>query len=309
MPFRNPVPAVLVFLISAAGVPAQTMLGPAGPVQPAALTALNDAFRAAYADAKGRVLASSGPTLIVNGDNFALLRDGRRVEANVGAPIYDPVKTIAHIPLAIYATLTPGDGAVDDDRLKTLAGLRELIPPAEGSLDTLKLSAATVARQKQIVASSLAFLDDVAGGRNFARSSLLEFTRAMAPLVMENVTEAARAQLDAIHAQASAWRRDLSPQEWSRLHVLIIGPHMPREQLVVTQYFLRLLHEPREGRRVVYAESLWEESKALDLLGTHLLDGSVGEAFFGDYMRMHRDLLGDAASQYLPRLLPLGVAK
>ena len=79
---------------------------------------------------------------------------------------------------------------------------------------------------------------------------------------------------------------------------------MPREKLVVTQYFLRLLHEPAEGRRVVYAESLWQEPQALDLLGTHLLDGSVGEAFFGDYMRMHRDLLGDAAGEYLPRLLP-----
>jgi hypothetical protein len=154
------------------------------------------------------------------------------------------------------------------------------------------------------VAASLAFLDDVAGSRKFARSLLLAFTRGTAPLVMENVTEATRAQLDATHAQVSAWRRDLSPQEWNQLHVLIIGPHMPREDLVVTQYFLRLLHEPREGRRVVYAESLWKEPQALDLLGTHLLDGSVGEAFFGDYMRMHRDLLGDAASQYLPRLLP-----
>jgi len=304
MRFQNPILAVLVFLISAAGVPAQTVPVPVGPVQPPALTALNNAFRAAYADAKSRVLASCGPTLIVNGDNFALLRDGRRVEANVGAPIYDPIKTIAHIPLAIYVTLTPGDGAVDDDRLKTLAGLRELIPAAEASLDTVKLPAATLARQKQIVAASLAFLDDVAGRRQFARSVLLAFTRGIAPLVMENVTEATRAQLDATHAQVSAWRRDLSPQEWNQLHVLIIGPHMPREDLVVTQYFLRLLHEPREGHRVVYAESLWEEPQALDLLGTHLLDGSVGEAFFGDYMRMHRDLLGDAAKQYLPRLLP-----
>ena len=116
--------------------------------------------------------------------------------------------------------------------------------------------------------------------------------------------EASRAQLDATHAQVSAWRRDLSPQEWSELHVVIIGPHMPREDLVVTQYFLRLLDEPVEGRRVVYAESLWEEPKALDLLRTHLLDGSAGEAFFGDYMRMHRDLLGDAAKQYLLRVLP-----
>jgi hypothetical protein len=301
MPFRKPILAAVVFVASAA---AQTTPAPTGPVQPPALTALNNAFRAAYADAKSRILASPGPLLIVNGDQFVLLRDGRRVEANVGTPIYDPVKTIAHIPLAIYVSLTPGDGTVDDGRVKTLVGLRELIPPAEASLDRVKLPAATLGRQKRIVAASLNFLDDVAGSRKFARSSLLAFTRGMAPLAMENVTEAARAQLDAMHAQVSAWRRDLRPEEWTELHVLIIGPHMPRQDLVVTQYFLRLLHEKSEGRRVVYAESLWEEPKALDLLGTHLLDGSVGEAFFGDYMRMHRDLLGDAARQYLSRLLP-----
>jgi hypothetical protein len=296
--------AVLVFLVAGSGVSAQTMSAPVVPLQSPALAALNNAFRAMYADAKSRVLASSGPTLIVNGEKFALLRHGRRVEAKVGAPIYDPLKTIAHIPLAIYVTLTPADGAVDDDRLKTLAGLRELIPPAEASLETLKLSAATLARQKQIVAASLAFLRSVEGSRKVAPSSLLTFTRNMAPLLIENVTDATRAQLDATHAQVSAWRRDLSQQEWNQLHVLIIGPHMPREDSVVTQYFLRLLHEPREGRRVVYAESLWEEPKALDLLGTHLLDGAVGQAFFGDYMRMHRDLLGAVASQYLPLLLP-----
>src|SRR5690242_19487276 len=174
MPSRNLILAVLVVLC-AAGVSAQTTPAPAGPVQPPALTALNNAFRAAYADAKSRVLAASGPTLIVNGDNFSLLRDGRRVEANVGTPIYDPIKTIAHIPLAIYVTLTPGDGAVGDDRLKTLANLRELILPAESSLDSLKLSAATLARQRQIIAISLAFLDDVAGKRKFTRTQLLEF--------------------------------------------------------------------------------------------------------------------------------------
>jgi hypothetical protein len=293
-----------LIVLSSAAVSAQTMPPPAGPTQPAALTALNNAFRAAYADARTRVLTSSGPTLIVNGDIFTLLRDGKRIEANVGTPLYDPLKTIAHIPLAIYVTLTSAAEALDDGRLKTLAGLRELIPPAEASLDTLKFPAATLARQKQIIAASLAFLDDVAAARRFTRSRLLAFTRRIAPLVMENVTEATRAQLDATHAQVSAWRGDMSPQQWNQLHVVIIGPHMPREGLVVTQYFLRLFGEPKEGRRVVYAESLWEEPKALDLLGTHLLDGSVGEAFFGDYMRMHRDLLADAASQYLPHLLP-----
>jgi hypothetical protein len=304
MRFGNPMLPPLAFYLSAMALAAQTMPAPAAPVQPPALTALNDAFRAAYAEAKARVLASSGPTLIVNGDQFSLLHDGQRLEARVAPAIYDPLKTIAHIPLAIYVTLTPGDGAVDEHRLATLTRLRELIPPAEAGLDRVKLPAATLARQHRIIAASLDFLNEVAETRTCARSRLLAFTRRMAPLVMENVAEATRAQLDATHAQVSAWRRQLSPRQWKELHVLIIGPHMPRQDLVVTQYFLRLLHEPREGHRVVYAESLWEEPKAMDLLGTHLLDGSVGEAFFGDYMRMHRDLLGDAARGYLVRLLP-----
>jgi hypothetical protein len=304
MPNRSTIPAVLVCLISSAHVPAQTRGAAADPEQPAPFTTLNNAFREAYGKARSRVLASSGPVLIVNGTNFVLLRDGRRVEAKVGSPVYDTVKTIAHLPLAIYLILTPGDGGMDADRLKTLASVRDLIPPVEASLDALGLPAPTLARQRQIMAASAAFIDEAAGKREFRRSLLLAFTREMAPLVMDNVTEATRAQLDATHAQVSAWRRDLSLQEWSRLRVVVIGPHMARDGLAVMQYFLRLLHEPREGGRVVYAESMWDEGKALDLLGTHLLDSSAGEAFFGDSMRMHRDLLGDAASVYLPGLLP-----
>jgi hypothetical protein len=283
---------------------AASAAGQSAPAQPAELTALNDAFRAAYAEAKQRVLAANGPTLIVSGDNFSLLRDGRRLEANAGTPVYDPVKTIAHIPLAIYVILTPGDGAVAAERIATLAHLCDLIPPAEQSLDRVKLPAADLARQKQIVTESLAFMARVMASRNCARKDLFAFTRGMKPLVMENVAEATRAQLDATHAVVSAWRREMSADEWARLHVLIIGPHMPREDLAVTQYFLRLLKEPGEGHRVVYAESQWQEQQAMDLLGTHLLDGSVGDAFFDDYMRMHRDLLGDAARSYLKKLLP-----
>ena len=83
MRFRTPALAALLLLCSVVRVSARSDPTPPAGAAPA-LTALNNAFRAAYADAKSRVLAASGPTLIVNGDNFALLREGRRVEANVG---------------------------------------------------------------------------------------------------------------------------------------------------------------------------------------------------------------------------------
>jgi hypothetical protein len=82
-----------------------------------------------------------------------------------------------------------------------------------------------------------------------------------------------------------------------------MGAHMPRDEEITMQYFERLLDEPIEGRRIIFAEGLWEEPRALDLLGTHLVDGSTGAAFFGELMRMHRDLLSDAARVYIQNSL------
>src|SRR6185503_15461362 len=70
---------------------------------------------------------------------------------------------------------------------------------------------------------------------------------------------------------------------------------MAREGEIAMQYFERLLGE-REGRRLVFAEGLWDEPSQLQLLATHLLDASIGESFFGDPLRMHRD-----CSPTLPR--------
>jgi len=160
------------------------------------------------------------------------------------------------------------------------------------------------ARQETIITASLAFLDEVIARREFQRDRLNAFVKRVVPAVMENATEATRADLDALHLRVSAWRRELGPAALDRVHVIIVGPHMPRDGNVAMQYFSRLLHEPQEGRRIIYAEALWDESRSMDLLATHLLDGTVGQVFFDDAMRMHRDLLADAGRAYLQSLLP-----
>lgn len=270
--------------------------------QSPALTELNQAFRKAYAGAKQRMIAGADPVLIINGDTAVLVRGGKRSEAGVNAPSYHTVKALAHIPLAIFVALTPGEGALDAGRRETLEALRKLIPPARASLDGISLSKDTLSRQDQLTTQSLEFIDDVLKRGDYTRAALTAYVRKVKPIVMANVGEATRAQLDVLHKQVTAWRAELSPADWAKLQVVVIGPHMPRDENVATQYFAKVLHEPKEGRRVVYAESLWEEPRALDLVGTHLLDGAVGEAFFGDYFRMHRDLLADAARDYLKKL-------
>jgi hypothetical protein len=117
--------------------------------------------------------------------------------------------------------------------------------------------------------------------------------------VLANADDASRAQIDAYHARVSAWRRELPPEEWARLHVVILGPQMPRRHNVAVQYFAKLMGLPDESRRLVYAEELIGEPQALNLLATHQLDSELSEAFFGDPDRMEIDLLGNAASVYL----------
>ena len=51
------------------------------------------------------------------------------------------------------------------------------------------------------------------------------------------------------------------------------------------------------------SDFLFDEPRALDLLATRLVDTQVGIDFFNDPLRMHRDLLSDAAQDYLPILI------
>src|SRR5205085_273935 len=83
--------------------------------------------------------------------------------------------------------------------------------------------------------------------------------------------------------------------DWGKLKVVITGSALPRKENLATQYFARLLGVPGEGPRLVYAEGLYEEAKALRLLNASAVDTRLGEVFFDDPARMHRDLLADAA--------------
>ena len=74
---------------------------------------------------------------------------------------------------------------------------------------------------------------------------------------------------------------------------------MPRKNNLAVQYFSKLLGVRGEGEKIIYAESIFQPTRAIQILGTSLLDAQIGEGYFGDPWRMHRDLLGNAAAVYL----------
>ena len=89
-----------------------------------------------------------------------------------------------------------------------------------------------------------------------------------------------------------------------KLNVIVMGTQMPRAENISVQFFAWLLGEKGEGPRIIYSEGIFDEPKALNLLGTHRLDTDIGIAFFAEERRMHRDLLSDAAKEILKGMKP-----
>lgn len=272
---------------------------------PDPLVALNDAFRSAYRQTREAMLARSGPVILTEGDNLVLKKGGQRIEAPYTPPIYHVLKSFAHIPLALDVILANHASAptIDESVAGELRRFQKLLAAAEATIGSHGLDAEQIERQRKIIRASVQFLDSVVEARKCPREDRQAFARRMNPLVMANVGEAARAELDALHRQVMAWKSQMTEEEWKGLSVVILGSALPRKGSLTVQYFARLLGEPGEGKRITYAESIRDEAQALDLMGTRAVNSGIGVDFFNDPLRMHRDLLSDAARDYLPLLI------
>jgi hypothetical protein len=288
------------------GTPPAPRDGP--PAPPAdAVVALNDLSRAAYRRAKEEALARTGPVILVEGDNLVLRYGIQRTEARFTPPAYHVLKSVSHVPLGIYALLAYVEpGPLGAPRLYDLRQYRGAVAAASKAVAAGRLAPAQRERQLRLLQKCQTFLDGAAEGRCHEPERLEALLKDVRPLVDENTAEAARLQLDALHKQVRAWRGEFTDREWDGLLVVVMGSQLPRKDNLAVQYFARLLGEPGEGKRIVYAEAVFDEAKALDLVATRAVDTRVGEAFFADPLRMHRDLLGDAARDYLAELFPKG---
>jgi hypothetical protein len=70
-----------------------------------------------------------------------------------------------------------------------------------------------------------------------------------------------RPRVAATHERVRAWRATLTDGEWEPLTVIALGGQLPRRGNLAVQYFARLLGEPGEGRRALYAEGLGDSSR------------------------------------------------
>lgn len=271
------------------------------------LKKLNTLARLCYKHSKERDIASADPVLIIGDDKIIFKHAGKTEEKQYVPPEYHVLKTFSHLPLGIFAELKDQGGkeltAEQQEHLSQM--LSEARAALETELSGYRLGSLSLGRFKYIVDMSQNYVDEILKAGSVNKAKLTNYCRQMATLVLANAQVAASWELSALDLEIQQIKATLAPGEWESMHIVITGGHMPRQGETSMQYFLQLTNEKREGRRVIYAESMSGVPPALDLLGTHLLDNNIAVAFFNDYWRMHRDLLSAAAGSYLRKNPPL----
>ncbi|EPX59587.1 hypothetical protein D187_002748 [Cystobacter fuscus DSM 2262] len=276
------------------------------------LAALNTAFRDAYAARRDAVLAEMGPVIAQIDDLLILRMRGERHEGPARTRRYHEFKSLAHLPLALYALLSGPRGALDEATRERLTTLRRLVTDTEASLAQRAFSSEERTRQQRLLGAAREQIDQVLSSGSVSAGALAAYVRAQAPDLLRNAEDAARDQLETMHATVEAWKQRMTPEERDQLRAVVAVSHMSRPGNVAVQYFSVTLGERWEGRfdqeglnpgkRVLAAETTFDEEASFTLLATHVLDANVGTRFFGEETRLSRDALADATERLLAKM-------
>ncbi len=276
------------------------------------LCSLNSFFREAYAERRAAMLAASGPLLVQYGDTIVLLRNGERLEGRATNERYHELKSVAHVPFAVYVLLLGIGGPIDTALLSKLITFETLVSKSLSTVNTRFPEGAVRERQQRILSRSLDLLHRAIDEKRLLSSDVDSFVREQHDDLLENIEDAARENVMTIHAQVTAWAALLTPEERARLRVVVGASHMARPGNLALQYFAAWLGEPSAGRttdervaedaRIIVAENIFDTDRSAVLIGTHLVDRAAAAAFFNDPLHLDRDLLADGAEEAIRAL-------
>lgn len=298
-------PLVVALLVHLGGRAAPAADGTPSPLTPAAQLAVVDQFfLTSYGRALDEVLPDDPPAFLVLPDRLVLHHRGARSQWPLIPPLFNELKTIAHVTLGLFAVLSPTNGGpLSADDATALRRYQGLIGAARSAIQQVGLDPQQLQRQDQILTASQGLAERALSAGSIREADLTAFCRQVRPLVDANIAEAVRLYLDELNRQMGAALPQLNAAERAEYLVIVSGVHQARIDNAAMQYFNRLMHDPPViTQRLMYAENVFDETGALHLLGIHRMARRVGTAYFDDPYYMNRDLFAPAAQAYVPTM-------
>jgi hypothetical protein len=265
---------------------------------------LNDTSIAIYQDAKRRFLGDADPVVIAGFSSVLIRQHGAEKRVGQTPAPYDLLKTVDHVPRSLWAALRPAIAGLDREEAwrARLAELRPRVAAALGAVKQAGLPPEAAGRGERTLRTSLGLLDGYLAQGLPSTEQLQRDMRGLAPAILADAADAARARLDAIDRDVRPWWDGLSQAERERTFVVVLGAKTARPGNLAYTYFVNLLGTAEDGHRVIYAEGIFDEKGADGILAQLVTDRRLSVDFFADERRMERDVLADGAEQRLMQL-------
>ncbi|MEK7482765.1 MAG: hypothetical protein AABZ60_00380 [Planctomycetota bacterium] len=278
------------------------------------LSEVNKNFHADYEalveTTQTKIKSGKTPTILFTGGNLILYYQGNREVKEVISDLYHQYKAIGHISLGLFTAFEnyQTDQLLSEEEIYFLKQDHQYIQKALEHLTQEKIPLEYLEIHRLILVISLKYLEIILEQKTLNEEITRAYSQSVSLLLLKGADLAAKLQIDLMHQSVSTWRQKISPEDWASLKVVLCGAHQPRTGYVARQYFERILHEKAsEGAigedKILYAESLFSEDKAVNLLARHIIDQKAGLFFFNDRFRLQKDLLADGAEKYLNQLL------
>ena len=264
------------------------------------LQQLNNASLDAYAAGRQEYIDNPGPLILV-GSELTFIWNGQEKRVPYTPQIYTTEKTLAHMSLGLIGVLQPYADAAAENQAKWRPHLEAMRRQALLVMPHLGLSGDSLTRNRYMMTQLLDFIDRVLAKGSYSRAELTALARPLAPLLLANTDEAARAQIDMLHAAVQSWRASVPPEIWAKVLVVIQAPRQPRVGYLQYQYFQYALGDAA-ATHLVFAENMFDRKGVMLLIGTILADRAVARITFDEELRLERDMLSDAADAYLKQM-------
>jgi hypothetical protein len=221
-----------------------------------AVFAIDTAMRANYDSLRAKIAANLSPVIIVQpdlqGGNYTLVHAGGRTTVYPVSPIFQLVKSVAHLPLGIYTILAPY--LLDPDVGEWVEPLREFRSVAEAALAAIGkagLPPKALQSSERLIGSAIDFMSGCIESGQFSERDFTRFSSSVHGEIVVNMSFAAQALVTGISRQLRIWEEELGPEGWKDLYTVILAIWTTQEQNQHYEVLKRIMYQETVEERLI----------------------------------------------------------
>ena len=193
-----------------------------------AVLAVDTAMQKNYALLKSALTWHLSPVIVVNnegkGGEYTLIHGGRRESLHPISPVFELVKCISHVPLAIYCVIAPflkQPRAVE--WIRPLEELAVVLRSALASLEEAEFPREAKAASAKILEGGLRFIEHSVKDGRFSIESYTKFTGSVDAALKTNMQCAADAQVAGVNKLIRRWKEEIGREQWKNVYVVVLS--------------------------------------------------------------------------------------